>query len=384
MVDYENNEISNKNNPVPDKPGISEKAAQDSEFLKGARENIIKANKIEEEIKKLNSEEKKAKKNYNAARKEVAAEIDRALKAGRDEACLGLEAEVNKLQKELDKLKNERAASKEKGVADRIARETEYLYTSNKSRRSEVASIFKQNNVPAICRTSYYLALFAPKGIADLAVLIGTQLIAFGAIPLLIYFLIKDRQSYHLIIIYAAAVLLFGGGYILIMYFTRSRYGKFIKSARDVNIQIRLNKKKIRRIKKNIINDEDESGYNLADIDGRLAERQKEFDAAYGKLEEARKQFDEVTSAAINKEIECKNQDRLNRLSEECRNKNEEIKAADEELDKLDWEYEENYMVRLEKDYLKEAKLDRLIELLENGTAASLESAVLILKSMGK
>lgn len=374
----------NAANAEPDKNNLSEKARQDIEFLKGARENIIKAKKYEEEINQLKKEERKAKRDYSTAQKEVAAQIDKALKDGRNEACSGLEAEVNKLQKELDRLKSERAASKEKGVADRISRETEYLYNSNKSRKADVVSMFKRDKVPALCRNPYYLALFAPKGIIDLIVLILTQLAAFGLIPMLVYFLIKNRQSYHLAIIYVVAVLLFGGGYILILYFTRSRYGKYIRAARDVNAQIRINRRKIKQIRKNIINDEDESGYNLTDIDNRLSERKKEFEAVSSELEAARKQFDEVTSIKIKKDIEDENEERLNQLSEALRDKSEQIRLADEENERLDMEYEEKYMERIEKDYLKEAKLDYMIELLENGDVPSIESAVLILKSMGK
>ncbi len=367
-----------------EKAQILKKIGGDLEFLKGARDNMIKAEEAEDMIKKLTSEDKKANKNLNNARKAMEDEIEAAWKAGLETACGELTANVNSREKEINKLKNERAASKEKGVADRIDKETEYLHRENKGKKTEIISAYKEDKVPFFCRLRYYFALFAPKGIGDILMILVTVLVAFGAIPMLVWYLIPDRTTTHLIIIYVAAVILFGGIYALVLYFTRIKHSEAIKKARALALQIRDNKKEINAIKKRIRSDEDESGYGLGDIDNKLAGLQKELDEVNAKLEAARNEFENVTKPALKADIETKNKENLDALEAECVAKAKELEEANEFLDKLDEEYENVYLTRIPKEYFKESKLDRLIELVENGDAVSLDSALLIMKSMGK
>lgn len=367
-----------------EKAKIIEKVNGELEFLKAARVNALETVAAEDKVKKLTAEDKKATKNLNNAKKAVEAEIEAAWKAGQEAACGELTAEVSRRQKELGKLKNERAASKEKGVADRIDKETEYLFKENQGKKSEIVTMYKNDKVPFFCRMGYYFAMFAPKSIGDFFMILVTLLIAFGGIPMLVWYFIPDRTTTHLIIIYVIAVLLFGGIYGLILYFTKIKHSQTIKTARDISLQIRANKKEIKAVKKRIRSDEDESGYGLGDIDNKIAGLQKELDDVIAKLEAAKAEFENVTKGALKADIEAKNKENLDALEAECVAKAQELAEANEALDKLDAEYENVYLARIPKEYLKEAKLDRLIELFENGNAVSIDSAILIMKSMGK
>ena len=367
-----------------DRSRIRERRDEELALLRGAKENLEKTKEYEESIKKLTVDVKKARKNLENAKKEVQLKIEKAWKAGMEEACGDLTVQMNGRQKELTKLKNERAADKEKKIAERIERETEHLYTENKEKKSGISDLYSEDGVPALCKTRFYFALFAPKGAADLLILVISQLVAFGVIPMSIYFMIKDRGAVHLIIIYIFTVIIFGGLYALIMYFTRIKYKEKIIAARDISLEIRSNKRKIKEIENNIINDDDESLYGLEEIDGKISKLQEEFDDICSRLEEAKTEFENITKDRIKNRIEEENKNQIDELTGECALKENELRTADDELYKLDEEYESLYMDKIPKEYMKEQKLEKIIELFEDGDAMSIESAILILKSTGK
>lgn len=367
-----------------EKTRVIEKINGELEFLKSARLNILKKEEAEENVRKLTSEYKKANKKLESAKKDVEMQIEEVWKTGYDNACGELAGGLSQKQRELGRLKNERAASKEKGIADRINKETEYLYRENKGKQSEIITIYNKDGAPFFCRLRFYFALFAPKSMGDFLIILITALIAFGGIPMLVWCFVPDRTNIHLLIIYAIAVLLAGGVYGLVLYLTRIKHAEAVKAARDISLQIRANKKKIKSIKKHIRSDEDESGYGLGNIDNKITGLLEEQDALSVKLEAAKTEFENVTKAALRSDIEAGNKKKLEALEAECDIRIQELTEAKKALDKLKTEYENIYLERLPKEYLKESKLDRLIGLFESGDAVSIDSAILIMKSMGR
>ncbi len=367
-----------------EKAKVIEKIAADYEFLKAAKNNILEIEAAEEKIKKLTLGEKKAKKHLDNAKKIVEAEIEKVWKAGYESACGELTAQVNHKEKDVVKLKNERASIKAKGIADRIAKETEYLHRENQSKKKDIETMYKEDGVPFFCKLRYYFALFAPKGISDLFILVATQLVVFGIIPLLVYYLIPDRTTTHLVIVYVVALLLFGSMYGIILYFTRIRHSEAVKAARELTIQIRANKKQIEAVKNRIERDEDESGYGLADIDKKIAASQSELDVLSERLEAAKNEFETVTKERLKSEVEAKHKETMDALEAEYAAKEQALEETNSLLAGLNTERENVYSIRIPKEYLKVQKINKIMELFESRNAVTIDSAILILKSMGK
>ena len=383
-MDEVNQKIIGDVKGVSDPNTLSERAAQEYKVLKAARENIDEREKLEVQKKKLDEDLKKVKREHAAVKKEIESKIEAEQKKGRQEACSGLAIEVNALQKNVEILEKERASVKQKNVSDRIARETESLYIDNDVKKSEIAELYKEDNVPAFCKSRLYYALFAPKGLYDLIILICTQIVLFGIVPMIVYLFIKDRKPLYLLFIYIGAIVLFGGIYMLVMYLTKIKHAETIKQACGIYKEIGKNKRQIKSIEASIRSDEDESGYDFGDVDVRLQAARKELEEKTAELEAAKAEFENVTKDKIKADIEAEYKERIDNLGAE----NEKIKMAskdaDRKLAKLEEEYTAVVEDKIPKDFRKVQKLDRLIALFDSKDATTIESAVLIVKSNKK
>lgn len=369
---------------VSDPNALSEKAAQEYKILKTARDNIVERAELQEEDKKLDADLKKVRRELAAAKKEMESRIDAEQKRGRQEACSELAIEVNSLQKNVENLAKERALVKQKNISDRIARETEALYIDNDVKKSEIADICKEDSLPLFCKNRLYYALFAPKGLYDLLILICTQIVAFGIIPLIIYLFIRDRRPVHLLFIYIGAVVLFGGIYMLLFYFTKIKHADAIKQARGIYNEIRKNKRQIKNIEASIRGDKDESGYDFGDVDIRLQTARKELEEKTAQLEAAKAEFENVTKEKIRADIEAENKDRLDSLVAETNKMSSDKSRVQKRLDKLDEEYKAVVEEKIPKDFRSVQKLNKLVSLFEMNAATTIDSAVLIVKSNRK
>ncbi len=119
--------------------------------------------------------------------------------------------------------------AKSQGMKERIAEETSELQEHNQYLKVQLRTLFQKNRVPAWCGTTFYYALYYPRGFKETMIFLLTLIIFFLGIPAASISLIPQRIIWYLAAVYFVDVLLFGGLYVLIGNKTRLRHQDTLK-----------------------------------------------------------------------------------------------------------------------------------------------------------
>lgn len=167
-------------------------------FLADARDAVYRVNCDSRTARQLEAEESQKEKELASLKKEVADTISRTVKARRDEIESGYDREIAKGQDRLKKARAKREKAKDKGVKERIAEETSQLRDHNRDLKIQLKTMFKKDRVPAFVNTTFFYALYYPRGMKEFGIGFLTFLICFLAFPCGIYFLIPERKWWYL------------------------------------------------------------------------------------------------------------------------------------------------------------------------------------------
>ncbi len=201
-------------------------------------------------------------------------------------------------------------------------------------------------------------------------------LICFLLIPYGSYLLIPERKPLYLGLIYFVCVLVFGGLYVVVGNRSRDRYSDTIKEGRQIRNQMYSNEKKIRKITREIRRDKNEAIYNLEKHDDEIAQIEQMMAETAAKKKEALNTFETVTRNIIADEISANNKEKLDLLKETCEFQAGELHNLEGELKDKSLFVTSQFGAYLEKEFLQPQRLDALLEIVENGTAANLSEAM--------
>lgn len=246
-------------------------------FLADARDAVYRVNCDSRTARQLEAEESQKEKELASLKKEVADTISRTVKARRDEIESGYDREIAKGQDRLKKARAKREKAKDKGVKERIAEETSQLRDHNRDLKIQLKTMFKKDRVPAFVNTTFFYALYYPRGMKEFGIGFLTFLICFLAFPCGIYFLIPERKWWYLAAVYVADVFLFGGLYLMVGNRIRTHYQDVLKKGREIRNLLRANHKKIHVITRTIQKDGNEALYDLENMMTRLPAPARSF-----------------------------------------------------------------------------------------------------------
>ena len=180
----------------------------------------------------------------------------------------------------------------------------------------------------------------------------------------------------YLGLIYFVCVLVFGGLYVVVGNRSRDRYSDTIKEGRQIRNQMYSNEKKIRKITREIRRDKNEAIYNLEKHDDEIAQIEQMMAETAAKKKEALNTFETVTRNIIADEISANNKEKLDLLKETCEFQAGELHNLEGELKDKSLFVTSQFGAYLEKEFLQPQRLDALLEIVENGTAANLSEAM--------
>jgi hypothetical protein len=347
--------------------------------LNEIKESLLELHGYQAKYTSLSEEEKKLEKSIQAAEKAVSDEIASTTKKRRQEIEGTFDKEIDKTRARIRKLKEKRDKRKNRKMSERIYEETASLREENNRLKLEAKTIFKQKHVPALCNTRLYYALYYPRYLGDIGIVLLTLLATLFIIPCGIYFLLlKEDRILYLILTYIASVLLFGGSYLLVGSRTKDKHQETMKQVKGLRSQIRSNDKKMAAIKRSIKKDLDESGYGLENFDEELARLGQEEAEIATQKKEALLTFDNTTSQVIAAEIKGRHEDKLAALKSEYNTVCGEAGRAADKVKALTIKIASEYEPFIGKDLMSLERLDALSNIIQAGNASNISEALAI------
>lgn len=350
-------------------------------FLGDARDAVYRLNCDQNTAGQLSDEEARWESELEATRKEVEDSIQQTIRKRLDEINSSYDKEIGKGQERLKRVRAKREKAKSQGMKERIAEETRQLREHNQELKVQMRILFQKNQAPAFCRSTFYYALYYPRGLREIGLFLLTLVLCFLAVPCGIYFLlIQQRQMWMLAAIYFADVLLIGGAYVMVGNRTRLRYQDTLKRGRDIRNTLRSNRKKIKVITRSIQRDGDEALYDLEKYDDEIAQAEQELSELVSKKRDALITFENVTKNIISDEIMENNRKRLNELEASCVETAEALKKLESSIKEQNLHITDTYGPYLGNEFLKPERLTELLKLFQNGSASNLTEAMELYK----
>lgn len=345
--------------------------------LNEIKENLFELHGYQAKYSHLTAEIDKLEKSLQAEEKAVMDEIQSTTKKRRQEIEDTFDKHIDKTKSRIRKAKNKRSKYKYRKVSERIKAETSTQREENRRLKSEAKLIFKQNHIPSFCNSYLFYALYFPKFIEDFLTIILTLLLTLFVIPCGIYFfLLPKDEIIYLIITYVITVVFFGGLYLIIENRTKDRHLEVMRQVRVLKSKYRANKVAMKKIKRRIKRDRDESSYGLEEFDKEIEKLDREGITIENQKKEALITFENTTSQIIAKEIRGLHEDRLNSLRSELGKAREEASKADEKVKALSIKIANEYEPFLGKDLMTLDRIDSLINIIQAGNASTVSEAV--------
>ena len=195
----------------------------------------------------LRGQLEKMEKDLDAEERAVRTAVDSAAADRRGDLEKSFDDEITTLQQRLDRERASRDRAKTQGMEERIRQETAPLIEENQSLGSRLKTLYKAQKVPFFCQTNFFYAMYFPRTFREIFTFLLMFVIFFAAIPLgTWYFLLPERKTLYLVLIYLGVIVVFGGLYLGIGNMTKGKYLPALKEAMNYRRQMRLNGKKIR------------------------------------------------------------------------------------------------------------------------------------------
>lgn len=345
-------------------------------FLTEARQAVTELNEMQQREGALSQQLNQSRKQLETEEKAVSDHISQTVKRRAADIASGYDKELSRGQERLRKAKSRREKAKSQGIKERIAEETAPFREENRRLKLQMKTMFQQNRVPAFCRSSWYYRLYAPRRLAEFAAFLAVLLICFLLIPYGSYLLITEKKPLYLGLIYFACIVVFGGLYVMVGNRTKDKYSDTIREGRLIRNEIYSNERKIKRITRDIRRDKNEAVYNLDKHDDEIAQIEQMMSETAARKKEALNTFETVTRNIIADEISANNKEKLDLLKETCEFQEGELRTLNEELKEKRLFVTGRFGVYLEKEFLQPQRLDALLDIVENGTAANLSEAM--------
>lgn len=345
-------------------------------FFSEAKQAVAEARELQWEEIRLSDEEANIAKDIENESRILSDRIASTIAMRRNEVSQTYDDEINKAKDNLKKVREKREKAKHQGIQERIKEETIDLIHENRDLKTHIKDIFNRNSVPGFCNSKLYYALYFPHRAGELLTILITFLICFALLPIIVFNLIPERETYHLIIIYLSSVIIFGGLYMIIGNITKIRHLEILKEGRRYRDDIESNKRKIKVIIKSINNDKDEKKYDLASYDDEIAHIEQELADISMKKQEALNTFESVTKNIIVDEINESVKPRMDIIYEDHKVVGDALRDVRERLKEKNIYISDHFEVYLGKDFLDEEKIDALAEIMDRSIVTNLSEAI--------
>ncbi len=350
-------------------------------FFSTAKQAVLELDELKNRARELEERENQLERAVREKEKEIARSIEQTINQRRGEIARSYGSEISAAEDRLKKIRGKRDKAKNQGIKERILEETSGLSKENEELADQIRALFRTGRVPVFCRTRLYYALYLPRGIKEILILLFMMFLCFLAVPCGIYFLIPNHHTFHLVALYVAAIVVFGGLYVVIGNKTRHRFLDVLKEGRGIMNQMAANRKKIASIARSIRKDKNDSVYDLQKFDDEITRLVQELTDIEKKKKEALNTFDTVTKMIISDEIAGNYRSALEELHRELDQVSENLKTVQTEGKEKSLHIADHFEIYVGKDMMTPERLSALAEIISQGEAANITEAISIYKS---
>lgn len=334
--------------------------------LDGYKEKRIELEKAEEQLEKFISLKEKA----------ISEEIQTITEKRVNEIEDSFEEQIDNTKARLKKVKGKKEKLKDAKISERIELETADLVKERKQFKEEIRSVFQVNHISRVFNNRIFYALYLPRSIFDILVLLASVLICFLILPVGIHQLFLPNHIIWLVIIYFIVILIFGGSYVFVLHSTKEKHQEAMKELRELRNKLASNEKKIKAIQKSIRKDKDESTYGLDKFTEEMKDLETEIENIIEEKKTALINFESTTKGMIADEIKSRHQSELNDLKKNYEDVYNELRIAEEKMKEFSLEISKKYEAFVGKEIMTVSQIDKLIELMESGTASKISEAM--------
>ncbi|MEI3175059.1 MAG: hypothetical protein V8S96_00340 [Lachnospiraceae bacterium] len=351
-------------------------------FLQEAKAALAELEAEKAKSSRLQTEEKKLTRAVAAEKRDVAEEISDTISKRKDEITISYDREITKTQDKLKKARMRREKAKNQGVRSRIDSETAQLREENRQLKLQTATQFHQNGVPSICNTKFYYALYFTKGFKEILILLLTFFIGFFVLPCGIYWLIPIHKLWILVVIYIADIVILCGAYLALNNRSKVEHLELMKDARKNRDMIEANRRKIKVITKSIERDKNEELYNLGKYDREISGIEQELEAVASRKQEALSFFENQTRKELEAEIRENHREKLMSLEAQLKQVTAANRETSDSVQAKTIAFTDEYGPYIGKEFMDQDRLDKLIDILNQGLASNVTEAQQIYKNV--
>lgn len=354
---------------------------QDIGALQQLRQKINTLNMYKSQLSEKDAEEDRLENELEFKNKRIQDEIQLAVVKRENEIASSFDEQIDRQKNRLKKVQEKKERSKNDKVSRRIEQETAQLRGDNQRLTQDIKNIFSQGNISRIYNTRLYFALFAPKGLGDVGMILISVLVVLAAIPLLMYYLICDfKGTFGLVIIYLLTIAVVSGIYYLVYKATKVKNPNAIASSRAVRYQLRQNNHKIKKIKKRILKDKDESAYNLGEFDNEIKDLNDKIADISRQKAEAIAAFKSTTSQILGNDIRQKHEEEMKEAQNRYQALHKECRELEDKIKELSMAFANQYEVYLGKEFMNLSSLDKLIGIMQENQLSKISEGIELYK----
>lgn len=347
--------------------------------LQAIKKDIEARDSMKEEIENIVIRSGRLEGDIATEKKLTKSNIDETLSKRTDEVAASFDKDINEEKGKLRAMRAKRDKAKDKGIRQRIEDETQTQKKSIKDLKDDIKTEFRSKGVPMLCNNSYYYAMYCASSVKEWAVLICSVLIFLVGIPCVLYavldwFWLWKALLDVIVIVVVLAI------YITIWLNTRDRFGAVLLEMRGKRDAISEYKKEIRKIKKKIKKDKDESVYNLESFDEEINEIETRIKITADKKRQALEEFEKNTRPAIEEEITARNKEKIQSMERELEELTVRRRKLETDIKNLSYDITSSYEGFIGAEYMSSNRIDELISVIEQGNATSIIEAVNYMK----
>ena len=347
------------------------------------KESLLELEEYKKQSLSFSEKEDQLEKQIATKEKTIIEEVLSTTKKRRSEVEGSFDEQADKLKGQIKKAKAKKDKEKSLQVSERIKLETSELTDEKIRLKEELKSVYEKNHIPRIFNNAFCHAIFIPRCLKDIGIIILTLVITLCIIPVGVFLLWLPDNILYLIIDYIITVILFGGLYLLINSKTKEGHENATIDIRAIRSKLAKNQKRINAMAKDIRKDKDESTYSLENINQELRSLDEELKQIAEEKKEAMVEFETKTKALIEKEIKEQNSEELNRLKVEQEQTHSNQKKAEEKVRLFSIEIANKYETLIGKDMMSISKIDQLIDIIQAKQANTIGQALTVYKERG-
>lgn len=330
-----------------------------------------------ENVKQLEAEDDDLDHLIMMKEKAIAEETESVVRKRRAEVLSTFENQIDNTKADIKKVKAKRERRKNKKISERISEETTSVRNELQQNKEDLKQQFRMDGVPSLLNTRLLHVLYYPVSIFDAFLDTIMVILALFVIPnLLVRYVFQTDTLFYVTLVYFIDVVLFLILYCSLSSLIKNRYKETYVKAKSIREKIIKNHREIKKIKRAIIKDKDESNYGLEKYNKELSDLEQVMDSIVEKRKHAVEQFEATTKGIIAQEVYENNKQELQNLQKKHEEVHELNKSYANKVKELEMQLASTYEAYLGKTFMNLEKLEKLIKIMESHDGMVVSDAI--------